>query len=361
VPTDSDGSAVEELYLEHTGGWSPFQPIARSTAPTQPLDYELASGVDPVGSPAITEWTPPAVEVFARGSDRSVYTTHNQLSGFTFQQWAPWEVIATEVDADPAAMFADPKKLHLVVRARADESIRLRTRTNGAWGAWVSLGAPVAGAASAPTIAAKGSHPLSVLVRGRDGVIYLFTCGDATTCAASGARSDAWSALPAPPTGAFIGKPNAVFIASGELRVTAVADDRTAWLIGGAGVDFSTSAWVLLPGIELMPSDPDPAVAVQAYGNAIGLYARGPHGTLIDASPYYFISPLGGLIKSAPGVTSALDGEPWVHFAAVIDDHGHPGVWLKYYGGFQALCNYNAPGTCAQCGCNVPNGPACEL
>jgi hypothetical protein len=361
VPTDSDGSAVEELYMERTGGWSPFQPIARSTSPTQPLDYQLAPGVDPVGSPAITEWTPPALEVFARGTDGAVYTTHNQLSGFTFQQWSPWEVVATDVDADPAAMHADPKKLHLVVRARADGSIRLRTRANGVWGAWSSLGAPAAGAASAPTIAVKGAQPLSVLVRGGDGLIYLFTCTDATTCAANAGRPDAWSPLPAPPPGTLIGKPTAVFIASGNLKVAAVASDRTAWLIDGAGVDFSNRGWGILPGIEVMPGDPDPAVAVQAYGDAIGLYARGPRGTLIDASPWYFISALGGVIKSAPAVTAALDGQPWVHFAALVDDHGHPGVWLKYYGGFKAPCNYNAPGTCAQCGCNVPNGPACEM
>jgi hypothetical protein len=61
-------------------------------------------------------------------------------------------------------------------------------------------------------------------------------------------------------------------------------------------------------------------------------------------------------------VISPQNGDWWLHIAALIDDHGHPGVWLKYYGvsgGFQPGCNYNAPGTCAQCGCNIRNAPAC--
>jgi hypothetical protein len=362
LPTDGDGSAVEELYMAHNGGWSPFQPIARSLSPTQPLDYTLAPEVDPVGSPAITEWKPPNVEVFARGTDGSIYTTHNDLFGSVFLQWSPWEAVAADVDADPSAMFEDRDRLHLAVRAHADGSIRLRTRTSRIWGQWSSLGAPTVGTASAPAIAVLPGQPLTVFVLGRDGLIYEFACADpAALCAASSAQPGAWSALPASPTGTFIGKPSAVFLANGDLRVTAVASDSTGWIIGGVGgVDFSNSSWVNLPGTVLAPGDPDPAVALQAYGNDIGLYARGTRGRLINTSPWYFISPLGGVIKSAPGVTAAHDGEPWVHIAAVIEDHRRPGVWLKFYGGFQQACNYNVPGTCAQCGCDIPNGPACS-
>ena len=51
-----------------------------------------------------------------------------------------------------------------------------------------------------------------------------------------------------------------------------------------------------------------------------------------------------------------------IDVAALMDDHGHPGVWWRFYGGntFTPPCNYNKPGTCAQCGCNVPGSLACD-
>ncbi|HEY7374515.1 MAG TPA: hypothetical protein VIF57_20295, partial [Polyangia bacterium] len=280
-----------------------------------------------------------------------------------FVQWSPWTIVASGVDADPAIILADRDTLHLAVRASADGTIRLRTRTKGAWGDWASLGAPSVGAASAPVIAAQDGQLLTVVVRGNDGLIYALACSDpAAMCAASAGRPDAWFALPGSP-GTFIGKPSAAFVASGTLYVTAVAFDHTAFLIGSdeSGIGFDSSDWSRLPGTSFASNDPDPQAVVQVYGDAVGFYARGPRGTLIDTSPWSFIVALGGLIESAPGVTPALNGEPWVHIAAVIEDHGQPGVWVKFFGSgaIPAPCNYNAPGTCAQCGCDLPNKPAC--
>jgi len=48
--------------------------------------------------------------------------------------------------------------------------------------------------------------------------------------------------------------------------------------------------------------------------------------------------------------------------AALIYDHGRPGIWWKFrtnVATYRPPCNYNMPGTCAQCGCNVPNTPPC--
>jgi hypothetical protein len=366
MPADSDGSAVEELYLEHTANWAPFQPIARSISPTEPLDYQLADGVDPVGSPAITEWTPPSVEIFARGTNAAVYEVHNELFGTVFLGWSDWQPVATDVDADPAAVFVDANTLRLAVRAHSDGSIRLRTRTSGNWGAWVSLGAPIVGAASAPAIAAYG--PLvSVAVLGNDGLIYVRSCGDpATTCAGNMGPSDAWTALDAPPPGTkIVSKPSATFLSDGRLCLTVVSDDDAAWLVvsEGGGARFDTASWQSLPHVGLMPEDPVPGVAVIGAGSAVSFYARGPRGRLIYAERWYLRFNLGGILASPPAVTFALDGSPGIHVAAVIEDHGRPGVWVKYYvpDGFQPPCNLNAPGTCAQCGCNVRNKPACEL
>jgi hypothetical protein len=368
TPTDSDGSAVEELYFGHTGGWLPFQPIGRSMSRAQPLDYQLAPGIDPVGSPAITAWTPPAVEVFVRGTDDAVYTIRNVLAGPLFRQWSPWETVATGVRADPAAVFADADTLYLAVRAHVEDSIRLRARTKGTWGAWASLGAPAAGAASAPAIAIRGGELMMVLVRGNDGLLYSLSCTDpATLCAASAGRPKPWTALPPLPPGASIGKPNAAFLTDGRLFVTAAALDGSPWLIGSdsSGSEFGDTFWIPLSGIDLMDDDPDPTIGVTVNGDNIGFYARGASGRLINASIGQRNFNLGGIVASGVGTTAALDGQLSVYIAALINDHGHPGVWVKYYSaangsGYFAPCNYNAQGTCNQCGCDIPNGPACN-
>src|SRR5262249_859926 len=158
-----------------------------------------------------------------------------ELSELQFKQWTPWEVVASETDSDPAVTFADPNTLTLAVRGRADQTIQLRTRTNGNWGSWKSLGAPTAGAASAPAIRAWGSSltfaGLSVAVLGNDGLLYLLKCLDAA-CSGITGGSDAWSKVPAPPPGTLISKPATTFTNGGILLVTAVGSDNNAWLIG---------------------------------------------------------------------------------------------------------------------------------
>jgi hypothetical protein len=376
MPTAGDGSAVEELYLGHNGGWLPFQPIGRSVSPTEPLDYQPAPGVDPVGTPAITEWSPPAVEIFVRGTDHSVYAIHNVLSGPLFLQWSPWTVVAADVDADPAVTFLDANTLILAVREQSDGAIRLRARTKGTWGPWASLGAPAVGAGSAPAIAAMNGQVVMAVVRGNDGLQYAFGCTDPETlCATSAGQPDAWKALvPLPPDtptpGRAIGKPSIAYMPSGRFYLTAVADDYSAWLIGSetSSTDFGNNFWVRLPGVDIEQGDPDPVVAVTATGAdptsfAESYFARGSNGRLIDNNQSQRTFNLGGILASGPGVASALDGDFWVHIAALINDHGHPGVWLKYYGwnGYVAPCNYNAPGTCGQCGCDLPDGFACSM
>jgi hypothetical protein len=359
LPTAGDASAVQELYQAHAGGWAPFQPIARSISPTQPLDYQLAPGVDPVGTPAVTVATPPAVEIFVRGNDRGVYAVHNVLRP-TFVQWSSWELVATDVDGDPAAVLADQATLYLAVRAKADGSIRLRSRTNGAWSTWATLGAPAVGTGSGPAIAIQDGT-LSVLVLGKDGYVHALACTDPQAlCAASAGHVDAWRALPALPSRQIRSRPSVGFRADGRLVVAATADDDTAWQFNADGAQLQNGAWLPISSIDLMPGDPDPGVTVQIYGNDVGLYARGARGILVESAPWGRVD-LGGVISAAPGAMAAITGEPWVDIAAVIDDHQHPGVWLKFYGGFQAVCNYNAPGTCGQCGCNLPNKPACAL
>jgi hypothetical protein len=360
-PTPGDAAAFEELFYSQTSNWAPWQPLGKSLSPTLPLDYQLAPGADPMGSPAVAAWTAPAVEIFARGSDGGVYGIHNQISASVFQGWSDWELHGLGVTSDPAAVFADADTLHLAVRF-GDGSIRLRTRSKGAWGSWASLGAPTVGTVSAPAIAARDKQSLDVLVLGNDNLLYVFNCTDpATMCAASAARPDAWTPLPADRT--IVSKASPAYQPNGWLMVAAVADDGTAWLIGGYQGSFAGSTWVpLTTNVDLDPKDPAPGVTMQFIGYNRTFYARNARHEFVTTDGSYY-PPMGGLLKSVPGAVVAPYGVSRIDVAAVMDDHGHPGVWWKFFSGdgYKPPCSYNAPGTCAQCGCNVPNGPACTM
>jgi hypothetical protein len=150
-----------------------------------------------------------------------------------------------------------------------------------------------------------------------------------------------------------VGKPSAVWpLENSGLSVAAIRDDRTVLLI--TGVDSGGSAWVPAANIsaDLAPDDPDPGVAIVATPTPgdLAFFARNQQGLLAaDTVAAKFFS-IGGLIASAPGVAAVYTGVR-TDVAAIIDDHGHPGVWWRYSDGYyKAPCTYNRPGTCLQCG-----------
>jgi hypothetical protein len=363
-PTLGDTSAVEELYYGIEQSWSPFQPIARSGTADEPIDYQLAPGVDPVGGPAIAEWTAPSVDIVVQGSDGNVYETWNDLIGTTFLDWANWRVVADHVDADPAIVFASPGTLYLVVRSAIDGSIQLRTRSSGVWGSWASLKAPAVGAASAPAIAAHDEQSLTVFVRGRDSLVYQLECTDpGTMCAASVAAANAWTALPAPPSDitGFQGKPSATWTTdgSGLLMVTAIGVDNRAWIIGPDGSGWGS--WLPLYNLPVSPKDLEPGAPMAVGVVGLDIFARGGNGLLryldVNLSPF----EVGGMPASTPGTVGTTRGDQRIDVVAIIDDHKHPGVWWKFLSTQNTPpCNYNAPGTCAQCGCGLPGDPRCD-
>jgi hypothetical protein len=67
-------------------------------------------------------------------------------------------------------------------------------------------------------------------------------------------------------------------------------------------------------------------------------------------------------MASPPAVILAPHGYARIDVAALIEDHGRPGVWWRFFDpGYAAPCNYNLPGACAVCGCNLPGEPACDF
>jgi hypothetical protein len=358
-PTIGDVSAMAELFFGVYARWSPFQPIGRSVSLTQPLDYQLAPGVDPTGSPAIAEIDYASPEIFVRGTDNVVYTTtRRDLVSSATAQWNDWTPVAEAVDADPAVVFSRnailPGTLVLGVRSRVDGQIHLRSRGGDGWGKWTSIGAPPTGAASAPALASNSPSELAVLVRGGDGLIYRLACTDAETgCVASAARANAWTALPAPPSPSaiFVGKPSAVWpLDNTGLMVAAVTDDRAVMLNTGGGGDWAPVETI---SNDLAPDDPDPGIAIIIPGVPADatFLARNQQGLLVTdtLSTTYFA--IGGVLASPPSATTVIHSGIRTDVAALIDDHGHPGVWWRYHENTAPFpCYYNRPGTCMECG-----------
>jgi hypothetical protein len=353
-PTLGDVSAAAELFFGVTSGWSPFLPIGRSVSPTEPLDYQLAPDVDPVGSPAIaeieSEYANP--QIFVRGTDGRVYTTARRDPATA--EWLDWVWVADGVDADPAVVFgpnSNPERLFLAVRSSLDGDIHLRVRSGGTWGDWTSLGAPTAGAASAPAIASVDPYSLAVFVRGGDGLVYFLRCTDAQNdCAASASGSGVWTALDAPPSGVFVGKPSAVWRDATGLVVAAIRDDRAALVM--TGLDDGPGDWLVAQTVtaDLAPDDPDPSVAITISSTPGDLvfYARNPQGLLASDTLQTKLYPLGGLLVSPPAATAIYHASIRTDVAAIVDDHGHPGVWWRFNdAAYEAPCA--DPTTCGGC------------
>jgi len=356
-PTIGDVSALAEQFFGITSRWSPFRPIGRSVSPIQPLDYQLAPGVDPVGSPAIAARNEAYArpEIFVRGTDHIVYTTTR--SDVLTTEWFDWTPIVGAVDGDPAVVFAPVSRvetLFFAVRSQEDGNIRLLARRAGEWGMWKVLGAPPAGAASAPALASNGPKSLAVFVRGGDGLIYWLSCMDAEEdCDDSAGKPEAWTALPPPPSGIFVGKPSAVWVLENPgLAVAAIRDDRVAMYstrleLGGIG-------WRAAEHLndDLDRDDPDPGVGLAPSSELgdLAFYARNRRRLLVNPTTAAKYFPIGGVLASPPAAVVTFQVAIRTDVAAIIDDHGHPGVWWRFNDQSYAVPCTNGVGLCAQCG-----------
>jgi len=358
-PTIGDISAAAELFADVVGAWSPFRPIGRSVSPMTALDYQLAPYVDPVGAPAIAEVEYASPEIFVRGADDLIYTTTR--SDLLTSDWLDWTPVPdrVSVDADPAVTFSyltSPETLFLAARFAQDGNIHLRARRAGTWGDWMSLGAPSSGAASAPVLASESPTSLAVLVRGGDGLIYELACMDANVdCSAS--SQGAWQPLPPPPSsGIFVGKPAATWLrdASG-LTVAAITDDRVALVMTRVNAGGGTWLPADTVDVDLSRDDPQPGVAIAMswIPGELDILAANYQGILFTDARQSTSYPIGGVLASPPSAVAiyGLGGLVRTDVAAIIDDHGHPGVWWRYNdGNYVPPCHYNSPTACLQCG-----------
>jgi hypothetical protein len=361
VPTAADASAALELYAGHLLGWSPLTPVGKPAWRDGRRDYQLAPGVDPVGTPAVAAWNPPVVEIFVRGSDDKLYTIHNEVNGTQLTGWSDWTPLGGDLDfdSDPSAVFVASDILYLVARSPVDGTIKLRAREAGMWGDWISLVGPLVGIASSPAIASATDDSLNVFVRGNDANVYSLPCTLPLPGLTGAVAPGEWQQLP--PVN-VIGKP-AVSGRDGWLYVTAVGSDRSSWVIGGTSGDHRWGGWVPLPIDHISPLDPEPSVGLG--GPDIRYFAPDVRGVLVSMSRWEATYLIGGLLASSAAAVQSRDTSRY-DVVAEVDDHGRRGVWWKFNGGvavdrvFVPPCNYNEPDTCAACGCNQPGTPRCD-
>jgi hypothetical protein len=357
-PTVADASAALELYYGYLLGWSPLTPVGEPKWRDGRRDYQLAPGVDPVGVPAVASWTTPSFEIFVRGSDNKLYTIRNEVVGSGFTSWSDWTPVGDGFDSDPAVVFVAADILYLAARSSADGTIRLRAREAGAWGDWTAIPNPMGGTASAPALAGPDNY-LNIFVFGNGGQLFA-AFGSLPLPGTGGAVTfGEWQAIP---YGFGLGRPNA-WGRDGWMFYTVVGTDYTPW-VNGWSAETSWGRWVSLhPGIEISRTDPEPSVGIA--GPDARYFAPDRRGLIRSASRWEPSYVIGGLVSSSVGASLSRDYSRY-DIAALVDDHGRPGVWWKYNSGvatgskFVPPCNYNAPGACAVCGCGTPGAPSCD-
>jgi len=199
---------------------------------------------------------------------------------------------------------------------------------------------------------------LAVVVRGGDGLIYSLMCADAQNGCDASASQPNWIPLPLPPSpsGIFVGKPAALWpLDNTGLTVAAVTDDRAVMLITHVDSAADGASWDRAVNIsnDLAPDDPDPGVAIAMLNVAgdVFFYARNQQRMLVSDSLSTTFFSIGGVLASPPSVATLIHNGIRVEVAAIIDDHGHPGVWWRYNESVDLFpCTYNRPGTCLECG-----------
>jgi hypothetical protein len=77
--------------------------------------------------------------------------------------------------------------------------------------------------------------------------------------------------------------------------------------------------------------------------------ARNQQRLLVSDTQDQQFPSIGGVLVSPPGAVTVVHQTVRTDVAAIIDDHGHPGVWWRFQDGdYAPACD--APGSCTECG-----------
>ncbi len=345
LPTALDRSAVIELYRT-ADAWSPFAPLGRPVDDQRPLDYQLATGVTIVGRPALSTRGYPGVEMYARGSDGKLYWA---TRGMGDDEGGPqWQVLGEGFDSDPHAIswhwnhtdvFARGTDGNVYGIALSDDVTPYTLQ----WGDWENIGRPDdVGVDSAPTAVRMSDGELSVFVRGTDDLLYR-KIYDGTL-----GKWGRWT--PVIEDVYFSGSVAAVGRDHDFIELVGVAaEGGLRWLTLQGPYVYASS---LLPGENDIQEGSSPALVYSPgldHFVHFDLFVQTSAGHLAQRTyqdDWGEWQDLGGMLSSSPTATGTR-ARPHVDVAAVIEDNGKPGVWLRSWP-YERPC-YVGASACGEC------------
>jgi len=232
-----------------------------STPATQPPPAGWSSlGGTLNSSPAASSWGTSRVDVFARGTDNTLYQrTWNGTA------WSAWASLGGGLTSSPAAVSWSTNRIDVFVRG-TDMALYHRWWTGTSWSSWESLGGRLT---SAPAVTSWSSGRLDVFVRGTDNALYHKWWG--------GSGWSGWETL----GGTLASDPGGVSSAPGRISVVVEGTDNAVYLKSWTGTAWA--AWSKLGGTAT--SAPQAASCAAGHfdvfvrGTDAALYQLGFNGT----------------------------------------------------------------------------------
>jgi murein DD-endopeptidase MepM/ murein hydrolase activator NlpD len=122
-------------------------------------------GSEPISSgPAVCSWAPGRLDVFARGTDNTLYTKSR-----VDNQWDNWHQLgANPIASDPAAVSWGLNRIDLFVRG-TDNALYTKSWDGNQWSRYVGLGGRLT---SGPAVCSWAAGRLDVFIRGTDNALW---------------------------------------------------------------------------------------------------------------------------------------------------------------------------------------------
>lgn len=295
--TTGYSSGVHLHYMVSTGHTTWTDPANPNAAPwgtgMTPVDFDETTWANlTVGNtytsrntsdPGAVAWGQGRLDLFVQGEDGALY--HKVYNG----GWgSTWEKLDGFLTSAPDAASWGTGHLDVYVRG-LDNNLYYRRYLNGAWGGWLSAGAPPGGAMSSPGAVSAAANQIDLFVRGNDNALWHRRY--------SNGGWGGWESL----GGVLTTGPDAASPGSGQVHVFLAGIDKVMWRC-----IYSNGActWSQVPG------------GASAYGqsgvspstNRVDVFARGMDGQLYhriwNGSAWGNWEPLGGFLTSGPDAAS---------------------------------------------------------
>ncbi|MEZ4302609.1 MAG: M12 family metallopeptidase [Polyangiaceae bacterium] len=312
-----DVSRVLQYYARKAHSrWGFFRSMSDEPAEANALpEPGPASGVTPVGTPAIAFRSPGNYDLFTRGSDNHTYwrPVRGEVPG-------AWQSLGCCSSSDPSAVYSDPQTLEVAFVGADTGKVMVKTMTNDTWGPafYVPDGHPAGGVRKL-----GGEHLGPALASRSPGNIDLFVVRADGDLAVNTRIAGAWSgfstfAVP----GGVTARPAAVALSDTRVQLAVNAGGTslyepkvTFWFAGpflsaAVGPVTGDTAPNAAPGIAKRDSDTNPyrVLVVNSAGRISHRFASGA------------IRDMGGLPKPGTGISAVTTGPYKAHLLMLADD-----------------------------------------